>query len=65
MSARRPFAALVLTAAVVAGCGTNNADTAHIVAAPSAAQPLQFAAPPTIVTPKTGALSTEPKVKVP
>jgi len=65
MSARRPFAALLLTAAVVAGCGTNNADTAHIIPAPSEAQPLQFAAPPTIVTPKAGALSTEPAVKVP
>jgi len=65
MSARRPLAALVLAAAVVAGCGTNNADTAHIVPAPSAAQTRQFAAPPTIVTPKAGALSTEPTVKVP
>ena len=65
MSARRPFAALVLTAAVVAGCGTNNADTAHIVPAPAAAQPVQFAAPPKIVTPGSGALSTEPTVKVP
>ena len=65
MSVRRPFVALLLTAAAVAGCGTNNADTAHIIPAPSAAQPLQFAAPPTIVTPKAGALSAEPTVKVP
>ncbi len=65
MSVPRTIAALLVTAAVVAGCGTNNADTAHIVAAPSVAQPLQFAAPPTIVTPASGALSTEPTVKVP
>src|SRR5579862_6230654 len=65
MSARRPLAALVAAAAVVAGCGTNNADTAHIVPAPSAAQPLQFEAPPTIVTPRAGALSREPAVKPP
>jgi peptidylprolyl isomerase len=68
MSARRPSFALLVTAAVVAGCGTNNADTAHIVQAPAATQPLQFVAPPpppTIVTPNAGALSTEPTVKVP
>ena len=68
MSARRPFFVLLLAAAVVAGCGTNNADTAHIIPAPSASQPLPFVPPPpppTIVTPKTGALSTEPTVKVP
>ena len=65
MSARRPFFVLLVAAAVVAGCGTNNADTAHIIPAPSKAQPLQFAAPPTIVTPKAGTLSTEPTVKVP
>ena len=65
MKAVRPIAALLLTGVVVAGCGTNNADTAHIIPAPSAAQTVPFAAPPTIVTPATGALSTEPKVTVP
>jgi peptidylprolyl isomerase len=65
MSARRTIAALTVAAAVVAGCGTNNADTSHIVPAPDRAQSLQFQAPPTIVTPKSGPLSAKPTVSVP
>src|SRR5579871_2916893 len=65
MSARRTVAALSVAAAVVAGCGANNADTSHIVPAPDKAQTLQFQAPPTIVTPRSGPLSKEPKVTVP
>ncbi|MGD0196805.1 MAG: FKBP-type peptidyl-prolyl cis-trans isomerase [Solirubrobacteraceae bacterium] len=75
-----PFATLA-TAATLAACGgsSNNADTAHIIAAPSQAQTLK---PPqtkaitipatttpattkTAAVPSSGPLSTEPKITVP
>jgi peptidylprolyl isomerase len=78
MRRRLVLAACPLVAAVViAGCGgSSNPDTANIQAPPSASQTLTFTAThtstgptgatgPTIVTPKTGALSSEPKITVP
>jgi peptidylprolyl isomerase len=72
-----PAGLLLVLAGAIAGCGANNADTAHIVPPPSASQTLTFTATatsttttpaattPTIVTPKSGPLSTEPKITVP
>jgi len=75
MRSRHLLAAPLIAAGVLAGCGTNNSDTANIVPPPSQAQTLTYsqtstsssstAAAPTITTPKTGPLSTEPKVTVP
>jgi peptidylprolyl isomerase len=70
---------LLAAAAVIAGCGSNNADTANIQPPPSQTQTLTFTATntnssstgptgatgPTIVTPKTGKLSVQPKITVP
>jgi peptidylprolyl isomerase len=73
MRSRHLLAAPLLAAGILAGCGANNADTAHIVPPPQQSQTLTYTATstsstataPTIVTPKTGPLSTEPKVTVP
>jgi len=75
MRTRHLLAAPLIAAGVLAGCGTNNSDTAHIVPPPSQSQTLTYtatstsssstAATPTITTPKSGPLSTEPKVTVP
>jgi peptidylprolyl isomerase len=71
----------LLTAGVIAGCGSSsNSDTAHIEAAPSASQTLTYSATatattsttsssttatPTVATPKSGPLATEPTITVP
>ena len=80
MPTRYLFACTLVAAGVIAGCGSsNNADTAHIQPPPSASQTLTYSATatstttattpavtgPTIVTPKSGPLSVEPKIKVP
>src|SRR5579863_1048751 len=81
---RRPLFAVIpaIAAAALAGCGSNNSDTAQIVSPPSESQTLTFtptattptgpsgttgatAAAPTIVTPRSGKLSVEPKIAVP
>lgn len=73
-------ASSVLAAALVAGCGSSNSDTAQIQSPPSQSQSLSFTPTatststattpssttgPTLVTPKTGKLSVEPKITVP
>jgi peptidylprolyl isomerase len=81
MTGRRLLAAFpLLAAALVAGCGSNNSDTAQIQPPPSQNQTLSFTATatsatgptgttgatgPTIVTPSSGPLSVEPKVTSP
>jgi peptidylprolyl isomerase len=81
MSSRYFVVCSALAAAVIAGCGSsNNADTAHIQAPPSASQTLTYSATststtttsttstpaaPVIKTPTSGPLATEPKVTVP
>jgi peptidylprolyl isomerase len=74
------FCPLLAGAAIIAGCGGGgNANTANIQLPPSQSQTLTFTATatsptstgptgatgPTIVTPKTGRLSVEPKITVP
>jgi peptidylprolyl isomerase len=80
MPTRYLFACTLVAAGAIAGCGSSNsADTAHIQPPPSASQTLTYSATatstttattpavtgPTIVTPKSGPLSVEPKIKVP
>jgi FKBP-type peptidyl-prolyl cis-trans isomerase len=80
MPSRHLLVPALLAAGVIAGCGSsNNSDTAHIQAPPSASQTLTYSATatssstattpavatPTIVTPKSGPLSKEPTIKVP
>ena len=73
MRSRYLLAAPLLAAGILAGCGANNTDTAHIVPPPQQSQTLTYTATstsstataPTIITPKNGPLSTEPKVTVP
>jgi peptidylprolyl isomerase len=81
MPSRYLFICSALAAGVIAGCGSSsNSDTAHIEAAPSASQTLTYTSTSTsttatsttssstataITTPKTGPLSTEPKITVP
>jgi peptidylprolyl isomerase len=64
----------LLSAGVVAGCGSSNSDTASIQPPPSESQTLTFTATttsstgptgPTIVTPSHGALSVRPTITVP
>jgi peptidylprolyl isomerase len=73
MRPRHLLAPALAAAALIAGCGgSNNSDTAHIKPPPDQSQTLTFTATstsssstqaaPTIVTPKTGPLSTEPTV---
>jgi peptidylprolyl isomerase len=69
MRSRYVLAAPLLAAGILAGCGANNSDTAHIVPPPQQSQTLTYtsssAAAPTIITPTRGPLSTEPKITVP
>jgi len=75
MSSRYLVICSAVAAAVIAGCGgANNADTAHLQAAPSASQSLSYSATVTsttsssaaaVTTPTSGPLSKEPTIKVP
>ena len=73
MRPRFLLAAATLAAGVIAGCGASNSDTAHLQSPPSQAQTLTFTGTtttptpvaPTITTPTSGPLSTEPKITVP
>ena len=78
MRARHLLAPALAAAALIAGCGgSNNSDTANVKPPPDQSQTLTFTATSTssssttttptatIVTPKSGPLSTEPKITVP
>jgi peptidylprolyl isomerase len=80
MRSRHLLAPAIAAAALIAGCGgSNNSDTAHIKPPPAQSQTLTFTATststgatgattpptPTIVTPKSGPLSSEPKITLP
>jgi peptidylprolyl isomerase len=56
----------LLALGTLAACGSNNADTEHIIPAPSAAQTLATGATTASVSvPSKGPLSVEPKISVP
>jgi peptidylprolyl isomerase len=73
MSSRYFVLCSLVAAGVIAGCGSSNSDTANIQLPPTASQTLTYTPTSTtsssttaaITTPKTGPLSTEPKITVP
>jgi peptidylprolyl isomerase len=70
MSSRYFVVCSVLAAGVIAGCGgSSNSDTANLKLPPTASQTLTYTSTSTstavITTPKTGPLSTEPKITAP